>query len=275
MSNDTTQIIAEIGLNHNGSLDVCKKLIDLSIVAGCDYVKIQKRDPDLCVPESQKNKIKETPWGSMTYLEYKKRIEFNEEQIKELKNYSENKIVFFASVWDIPSAQLMSKYTDITKIPSALITDLELCKYARDNFKTLIISTGMSSEEEIENCINACNPNVVMHTNSTYPCPVEDINLNYIKWLKNKYPTKTIGYSGHEYGLVSTFAAVAIGSKWIERHITLDHSMWGSDHSSSLEPNGLFKLTKGIRDIEKSFGLCPQPRHITQSELSKKNSLRK
>ena len=271
-----TKIIAEIGINHNGSVDLCKKLITIASAAGCDYAKIQKRTPDLCVPDNQKNKIRNTPWGEMSYLDYKHKIEFNQEQISELINYAEqHNIVLFASVWDIPSSNLMSNYSDIVKIPSALITNLDLCKHARDYFKTLIISTGMSTEEEIEKCINACNPDVIMHTNSTYPCPVEEINLNYIKWLNNKWTTKQIGYSGHEYGLVSTFAAVAIGAEWVERHITLNHSMWGSDHLSSLEPAGLFKLVKGIRDIELSMGGKASPRVLLHSEQIKREGLRK
>lgn len=272
-----TNIIAEIGINHNGSMEICKQLIDIASVAGCNYVKIQKRTPDICVPESQKYILKQTPWGEITYIDYKKRIEFNEEQINILKNYSESKnIIFFASVWDIPSCDMMSHYTQITKIPSAMITDLELCKRARDKFNKLIISTGMSTEEEIDRCINACNPDVIMHTNSTYPAPVAELNLNYIKWLKNKWPNKEIGYSGHEYGLVSTFIAVALGADWIERHITLNHNMWGSDHLSSLEPSGLFKLVKGIRDAKVSIGEDKiEPRKILNAELSKKQSLRK
>ena len=273
---DQTKIIAEIGINHNGSVDTCKKLINVASVAGCDYVKIQKRTPDLCVPENQKSKIRSTPWGDMTYLEYKKRIEFNEEQIQELLSYSnEQNINFFASVWDIPSSELMAKYTKITKIPSAIITDLDLCKHARDNFETLIISTGMSTEKEIEECINSCDPDVVMHTNSTYPAPVKELNLNYIKWLQCKYLDRKIGYSGHEYGLVSTFASVALGVEWVERHITLNHGMWGSDHLSSLEPAGLFKLVKGIRDIEDSFSIPTGPRVLTEGEKPKRESLRK
>ena len=166
------KIIAEIGINHNGSLETCKKMMLLAKYAGCDYVKIQKRTPSLCVPEDQKNKIKETPWGTMTYLEYKERIEFNENQIKELFDYaSEINIEFFASVWDIPSVDLMAKYTKIGKIPSALITDLELCKYAREKFDTFMISTGMSTEEEIETVISISNPDIIMNTNSFYPAP--------------------------------------------------------------------------------------------------------
>lgn len=275
MSNNITNVIAEIGINHNGSMDICKKLISIASAAGCGYVKIQKRTPDICVPEDQKQKMRSTPWGEMTYLDYKNKIEFDETQIIQLLEYSESQnIIFFSSVWDIPSAKLMAKYTKIAKIPSALISNLELCKYTRDLFDTLIISTGMSTEQEIEQCIDYCNPDIIMHTNSTYPTPVEELNLNYIKWLKNKWPNKQIGYSGHEYGIVTTFAAVALGASWIERHITLNHNMWGSDHSSSLEPAGLFKLVKGVRDIEKAIQFCPRPRILFDSENNKKISLR-
>jgi N-acetylneuraminate synthase len=271
-----TQIIAEIGINHNGDIAIAKQLISIAHLSGCDYVKIQKRNPDLCVPEKEKNKIRSTPWGDMTYLDYKKRIEFDEQQIQELKEYSENAgVIFFASVWDKDSVDIMKKHSNITKIPSALITDLSLCKYARNNFDKLIISTGMSTEEEIEKCVEVCDPDVIMHTNSTYPCPVEEINLNYIQWLKNKWKNKEIGYSGHEYGLVSTFAAVAIGAEWVERHITLNHNMWGSDHLSSLEPAGVFKLVKGIRDIENSTKYLVGPRILFENEKIKRGSLRK
>ena len=270
------QIIGEIGINHNGSLQLCKEMINLCKLSGCNYAKIQKREPDLCVPEEQKNKMRETPWGLITYLEYKKKIEFNENQIQELIQYSNNiGIHFFASVWDKTSVDIMSKYTTISKIPSALITDLELCAYAREKFKTLIISTGMSSEDEIVNCVNICNPDIIMHTNSTYPCPVEELNLNYILWLREKYINKEIGYSGHEYGLTTTFATIPMGVTWIERHITLDRNMWGSDHTSSIEPSGLFKLVKGIRDIELSLQFKPGPRKQFEKENIKKNSLRK
>ena len=269
-------IIGEIGINHNGSIDLCKKMMLISKGAGLDYVKIQKRDPDVCVPENQKMQKKQTPWGEMTYLEYKHKIEFNEEQIKELMDYAKQiDIKLFASVWDINSAKLMSKYTDIAKIGSASITDLELCKYTRDNFKYLIISTGMSTEEEIETCINVCNPDVIMHTNSTYPCPTDDLNLRYIEWLKQKYVDKEIGYSGHEFGLVTTFAAVALGATWVERHITLDRNMWGSDQLSSVEPSGIYKLCKGIRDLEGALKYEPGKRLLFESENIKRESLRK
>ena len=158
----------------------------------------------------------------MTYLEYKKKIEFNEKQIIELVKYAKSiGIELFASVWDLDSCALMARHTTISKIPSALITDDDLCIGARSLFDKLIISTGMSTEEEIDHCIDICQPDVVMHTNSTYPCPPEDLNLRYIEYLKDKCPDREIGYSGHEFGLVTTYAAVALGSKWVERHITL------------------------------------------------------
>ena len=269
-----TKTIAEIGINHNGDINIAKKLIDIAIIAGCDYAKFQKRTPELCVPEAQKNKIRTTPWGEMKYIDYKHRIEFEKDEYDELYDYVKDKpIELFASVWDKPSADFMKNYTNISKVGSALITDLDLCKYARDNSETLIISTGMSTEEEINACITACNPDVIMHTNSSYPSRIEELNLNYIKHLSNKYPDKDIGYSGHEYGLVTTFAAVAMGCSWVERHITLDRTMWGSDQMASVEPIGLMKLVKGIKNIEKSLGNSG-PRQVLGSELSKRESLR-
>tara|TARA_B110001450_G_C17621631_1_gene481463 strand:+ start:299 stop:1123 length:825 start_codon:yes stop_codon:yes gene_type:complete len=271
-----TKIIAEIGINHNGSIDLCKQLIMLSKVSGADYVKIQKRNPDICVPEHQKVKRKHTPWGEMSYLEYKYKIEFSEDQIKELCEYSKSiGIEFFASVWDIDSAKLMAKYTKIAKLGSASITDTELCKVTRELFDFVIISTGMSTEEEVEVAVEVSQPDVIMHTNSTYPCPPDEINLRYIEHLKHKYGDNTdIGYSGHEYGLVTTFAAVAMGATWIERHITLDRNMWGSDQKSSIQPDGLIKLVRGIKAIDKANKYPPGPRILFENETIKRNSLR-
>ena len=244
-------IIAEGGINHNGSIDLAKQLIDVAVVAGCDYIKWQKRNPDVCVPESQKDKLRSTPWGDMTYLDYKKKIEFSKSQYEEIFEYCYDRIQCFSSVWDKDSVDFMSSFTNITKIPSALITNTELCKRAREKFDILIISTGMSTEKEIVECVEGCNPNVIMHTNSTYPSPVNELNLNYIKHLESRWPKAEIGYSGHEYGLVTTFAAVAMGASWVERHVTLDRTMWGSDQLASVEPQGIIKLVRGIRDIEK------------------------
>ena len=269
------KIIGEIGINHNGCIETCKKMMYLAKLAGVDYVKIQKRTPELCVPEDQKNKEKDTPWGKMTYLQYKEKIEFNEEQIKELFEYAkEIDIEFFASVWDIPSVDLMCKYTKIGKIPSALITDLELCKYTREKFELFMISTGMSTEEEIEECIQICDPDIIMHANSCYPAPYEELNLNYILWLKEKYPNKKIYYSSHEYGLVSTYSIIP-QIDGVEKHITMDHNSWGSDQSSSVEiVNGLFKFVKGVRTIEKCYLYPPGPRILFDNELKKRDTLR-
>ena len=267
------KVIGEIGINHNGDLNVCKRLIDAAVIAGCDYVKFQKRNPDVCVPEEQKSKLKSTPWGDMTYLEYKHKVEFGKEEYDEINRYcTEKGIGWFASVWDKDSVDFMAEYNNITKIPSALITNKELIEYARRRFEYLIISTGMSTENEIEVAIEQCDPDVIMHTNSTYPSPVNELNLEYIHWLKDKYK-KEVGYSGHEYGLVTTFATIPMGVTWIERHITLDRTMWGSDQLASVEPSGLIKLVKGIRDIEKAMGGNCE-RVLMDSELSKRKSLR-
>ncbi len=269
------KIISEIGINHNGSINKCKELIMLSKIAGADYVKIQKRNPDICIPEYQKIKIKDTPWGKMTYLEYKKKLEFSEEEIKELCNYSKSlDIKFFASVWDIDSAKLMAKYTNIAKIGSASITNYQLCRITRQLFDFVIISTGMSTEEEIEIAVHNSKPDVIMHTNSTYPCPVNELNLRYIEHLKKKYPKSEIGWSGHENGLPTTYAAIGIGATWIERHITMDRNIWGSDQKSSLEPSELINLIKGIRDIEKAIQYEPSNRKQFIGESNKRNSLR-
>jgi len=266
--------IAEIGINHNGSVTICKKLIDVAKVAGCDFVKFQKRTPDLCVPEKQRNKIRSTPWGEMTYIDYKHKIEFGIEEYTEVDEYCKQVgMQWFASVWDVPSVDFMKKFTNIGKIPSALITNHELIKCARDSFDTLIISTGMSTEEEIEDAVEIAHPEVIMHTNSSYPSKFSELNLNYILHLKEKYPNSTIGYSGHEFGLVTTFATVPLGAEWIERHITLDRTMWGSDQLASVEPQGLIKLIKGIRDIENSLGVKGD-RILYPSELDKRKSLR-
>jgi N-acetylneuraminate synthase len=280
-----TKIIAEIGINfaygedRSQFLNNAKKLIDAACVAGCDYVKFQKRNPDVCVPESEKLKTKKVPWNSseITYIQYKHDIEFGSDEYDEIDKYCKGKgIGWFASVWDIDSIDFMKRYSSnkdvIMKIPSALITDVDLCEYARNNSDFLIISTGMSTEEEITRCVRYCSPDVIMHTNSAYPSKVEDLNLEYINWLDEKY-SSDIGYSGHEFGLITTMAAVCLGATWIERHITLDRTLWGSDQMASVEPQGFMKLVKGIRDIEKSMGGYG-PRTVSGSELDKLKSLR-
>jgi len=270
----STKIIAEIGINHNGSVEIAKSLIDIASISGCDYVKFQKRNPDVCVPEHQKTKIKQTPWGEMSYLDYKWKTEFNRSQYSELFAYCKQRdIEMFTSVWDEDSVEFMSEFTDVMKIPSALITNLELVKHARKNCEFLMISTGMSTEEEIETCVEVGDPNLIFHTNSSYPSPIEDLNLNYIEHLIEKYPNKEIGYSGHEFGLIPTYTAVVKGATWVERHITLDRTMWGSDQMASVEPHGVMKLVKDIRSIEASLGDGGR-RKVFDSELEKRKSLR-
>ena len=274
MENKKVKIIAEIGINHNGDINLAKKMIDVALVAGCDFVKFQKRNPDICVPEHQKSIIKSTPWGDMTYLDYKKKVEFGKKEYDEIDDYCKKKnISWLASVWDMDSVDFMLQYGSTMKIPSALITVDKLIVYARKKCDFLMISTGMSDEQQIEKAIKLCDPDLIFHTNSTYPSPINELNLNYIKYLKYRYPDKIIGYSGHEFGLVTTFPVVVLGAEYIERHITLDRSMWGSDQMASVEPGGLIKLVKGVRDIEASLGE-EGPRKILSSELSKLKSLR-
>lgn len=267
------KIVAEIGINHNGSVDLAKRLIDTASFAGCDYVKFQKRTPDLCVPERMKGKPKNTPWGTMSYLEYKRRIEFGKKEYDMIADHCARAgMGMFFSVWDPPSVDFAAQYGDLMKIPSASLTDKETTIRAREKSRTLILSTGMSTEEEIDEAVAHCNPDVLFHTNSSYPSPVGELNLNYMLWLSDKH-RKEVGYSGHEFGLATTFAAVALGAKWIERHVTMDRLMWGSDQMSSVEPAGLMKLVRGIRDIEASLGEGG-PRSVYPSERTKKETLR-
>lgn len=277
MKNNYVNIIAEIGINHNGSLAEAVRLIQIAKSAGCDYVKLQKRTPEICVPEEQKTKMRKVPWREeeITYFQYKKDIEFETEEYRYLYGVAnELGIKLFSSVWDIPSAKFMQLYTDIVKIPSALLTDWDLLKFCSTRFKTRILSTGMSTEEDIDRAISLFNPTVLFHTNSAYPSPIEDLNLGYISWLKNKHPNIEVGYSNHYYGLVPMFAAVALGSQWLEFHITTDHTNWGSDQKSSVEPSGVFKLVKGVRDLKLALEKGNAPREILPSELEKMKSLR-
>ena len=267
--------VAEIGINHNGDINIAKKLINIAAFAGCDYVKFQKRNPDKSVPDYQKDKKRNTPWGEIRYIDYKNKIEFGENEYKQINEYCEERhIRWFASIWDMDSAKFMKKHTTIAKIPSAKLTDYELGRYCRENFDFVILSTGMSTEKEIEEAVERYSPNVLMHTRSTYPANVKELDLRYIQWLKKKYPDIHIGYSGHEMGLTTTFAAVALGAEWIERHITLDKTMWGSDQMCSLEPIGLIKLIKGIYDIGLSMRDGFGDRILYDSEIAKKISLR-
>ena len=272
-----TYIIAEIGINHNGSLDTAKKLIDIAALSGCDAVKFQKRNPDACVPEHQKSKMRETPWGTMTYLDYKHKVEFEKDEYNEIDRYcNEKNIQWSASPWDIDSLNFLMNY-DIPwlKVPSAMITNKKLMRACAATGKKIIFSTGMSTYEEINQAVEwlqGCDI-VMLHCNSTYPAPLEDLNLSCIKTLKDSYGCE-VGYSGHEFRLGTTVAAVYLGATYLERHITLDRTMWGSDQLASVEPHGLIKLVKGIRDIDmamQGYG----PRSCYPGEVKKRESLRK
>ena len=274
-----TYIIAEIGINHNGDLNVAKRLIDIAAAAGCDAVKFQKRDPDVCVPEHQKNVEKDTPWGTMTYLEYKHKTEFGKKEYDEIDQHCRNKTISWsASPWDLGSLEFLLQYDiPFIKIPSAMLTNLKLIEAAAKSGKKVILSTGMSTEEEIYKAICVLEPGpemydyAILHCNSTYPAPLDELNLSCIKTMKDKYGCE-VGYSGHEFRLGTSVAAVYLGATIIERHITLDRSMWGSDHLSSVEPQGLFKLVSGIRELEQSFG--DGKIKVTESEKPVRKKLR-
>ena len=272
-----TYIIAEIGINHNGSLETAKKLIDVAAVAGCDAVKFQKRNPDVCVPEHQKSVMRDTPWGEMTYLDYKYKVEFEKREYDIIDQYCRDKsIAWSASPWDLDSLNFLMGYDiPFIKIPSAMITNEELMKASAATGKKIIFSTGMSTLEEIDQAVQWMNetntPFSLLHCNSTYPAPLEDLNLSCIPVLKEKYQCE-VGYSGHEFRLGTTVAAVYLGASILERHITLDRTMWGSDHLASVEPQGLIKLVRGVRELESAYG--DGRKRVTEGELPIRKKLR-
>ena len=250
-------VIAEIGINHNGDIEIAKQLMDVAVETGCDAVKFQKRTPEICVPEEQKSIPRETPWGSMTYFEYKKRIEFEQPEFEQIDAYAKTiGIDWFASPWDVPSVDFLESFNvPCQKIASACLTDSELLTAVNKTKTTTILSTGMSSIEEIDKAVSLLNnvPLAIAQATSTYPAEASELNLRAIQTFAEKYKVP-VGYSGHERGLQVTIAAVALGATFIERHITLDRSMWGTDHSASLEPEGLKKLVRDIRIIELALG---------------------
>ena len=271
-----TYIIAEIGINHNGNIDIAKKLIDIAAVSGCDAVKFQKRNPDICVPEHQKNVMRDTPWGKMTYLDYKYKVEFGKNEYDEIDSYCKGKeIAWSASPWDLDSLHFLNEYDiPFIKIPSAMLTTDELLKESVKTGKKIILSVGMSTEEEIDHAVSILKDAkefAILHCNSTYPAPIEELNLSAIQTLKQKYGCE-VGYSGHEFRLGTTVASVYLGASIIERHITLDRTMWGTDHISSVEPQGLIKLVKGIRELEQAYG--DGVVRVTDSQIPVRNKLR-
>ncbi|HXK17404.1 MAG TPA: N-acetylneuraminate synthase family protein, partial [Polyangiaceae bacterium] len=251
-------VIAEIGINHNGSLELCEKLIEGAHRAGCDAVKFQKRTPELCVPLDQWNVMRDTPWGRMSYIDYKRKIELGPNEFEHIDQVCKRLgILWFASCWDLPSIAAIERFTPpCYKAASASLTDHELLRGMKATGRPLIISTGMSSAEEIDAAVSAVGHKhlLIAHSTSTYPCPVDELNLRMIRSLKREYPRCPIGYSGHETGLAPTWAAVALGATFIERHITLDRAMWGTDHAASVELSGLERLVGQIRDVERAVG---------------------
>ena len=256
--NNKLYFIAEIGINHNGSLEIAKKLISAAKLAGCSAVKIQKRTPEICVPKDQWNMMRDTPWGKMKYIDYKKKMEFSFSDYKKLFRYAKiNQIDFIASCWDVPSVKFMKKLNiPFYKVASASITDFELLKEIKKTKKPIIISTGMSTENQIKKCVSFLSQKnlCIMHCTSSYPASTNELNLNYIPVLKKKFTKSVIGYSGHETNLSSTIAAYVLGARIIERHITLDRSMWGTDQKSSIEPLGIARLIRDIQNIYNSLG---------------------
>ena len=251
-------VIAEIGINHNGSMDVAKKLIEGAALAGCDAVKFQKRTPELCVPKDQRDIERDTPWGRMKYIDYRYKVEFGRDDYQEIDRFSkEHNILWFASCWDEESVDFMEQFEPpCYKAASASLTDLALLKKTAATGRPLIISTGMSTMEEVEKTVAELGTEklLIAHTNSTYPSPIDELNLRMITTLQSLYPTVPIGYSGHEVGLSTTWAAVALGATFIERHVTIDRALWGSDQAASVELSGMARLVSNIRDIEKALG---------------------
>lgn len=270
-------IIGEIGINHNGSLELAKKLIDGAVFAGCNAVKFQKRTPEICVPKDQWDIERDTPWGRITYIEYRRKVEFGFSEYKIIDDYCRFKgIDWFASPWDIPSVDFLEQFKPVAyKVASASITDLEMLEKLRSAGRPVFLSTGMSAMEEIEKAVSLIGIENLMiaQSTSTYPCKLEELNLRVIKTLKEKFPSVPVGYSGHETGLAPTLAAVALGASFVERHITLDRAMWGTDQAASVEIGGMFRLVKDIRDIEKALG--DGIKKVYDSELGSINKLRR
>jgi len=250
-------VIAEIGINHNGSVEIAKKLVDAAKAAGCDAVKFQKRNPEKCVPADMRDKMRETPWGYISYLEYRYKVEFGQDEFEQIDNYCRaQKIDWFVSCWDTDSVDFIKPFqTPCIKIPSASLTDRELLEAIRDTGQPIMLSSGMSNMDQIKAAVKLLGTErlLLAHATSTYPCAKEELNLRMINTLREMFDCP-IGYSGHEVGLTTTVAAVALGAQFVERHVTLDRAMWGSDQAASIEPQGVRQLVKNIRSVETALG---------------------
>ncbi|QHC25786.1 N-acetylneuraminate synthase family protein [Streptomyces sp. GS7] len=270
-------VTGEIGINHNGDLENAFALIDAAADAGCDAVKFQKRTPEICTPRDQWDIERDTPWGRMTYIDYRHRVEFDEDGYRAIDEYCKKRgIAWFASPWDVESVAFLEKFdVPCYKVASASLTDDELLRAMRATGRTVILSTGMSTPRQIRHAVEVLGSDNILlcHATSTYPAKAEELNLRMIHTLQAEYPNVPIGYSGHETGLQTTLAAVALGATFIERHITLDRAMWGSDQAASVEPQGLTRLVRDIRTIEESLG--DGVKKVYESELGPMKKLRR
>jgi N-acetylneuraminate synthase len=269
-------IIAEIGINHNGDVELAKTLIDVAVSAGCNAVKFQKRTPQLCVPDEQKALERDTPWGRLTYLEYRERIEFGQKEYEEINRHCRKQgILWTASCWDRPSLDFLEQFRPpFNKVSSSMLTNRELLAAYASTGRPLVISTGMSTISEIDDAVAFLGnraPWMLLHCTSTYPARPEEINLRVIDSLRDRYKCP-IGYSGHEVGLQISIGAVSRGADVLERHITLDRAMWGSDQAASVEPQGLQRLVRDIRVIETAMG--DGQKRVYESELANLAKLR-
>ncbi len=252
-------LIAEIGINHNGSLELAKKMIDLAKLHSFDAVKFQKRNPLISTPDKQKKLYRSTPWGEMTYLEYKKKIEFGLKEFNEIDRYCKKiKMNWFASAWDLDSQLFLKKFKlRYNKVASAMLTNKKLVNLIASEKKTTFISTGMSNLKDINECIKLFQKKkcrfILMHCVSSYPCPEEKLNLSTIITLKKRFNCE-VGYSGHESSVSPTVLAYFLGARYIERHITLDRSMWGSDQAASLSEEGMRTLSNILKKMTKVIG---------------------
>ncbi|GGQ59190.1 MULTISPECIES: N-acetylneuraminate synthase family protein [Streptomyces] len=270
-------VTGEIGINHNGDLDNAFRLIDAAAEAGCDAVKFQKRTPEICTPRDQWDIERDTPWGRMTYIDYRHRVEFGEDEYRRIDAYCKEKgIAWFASPWDTEAVAFLEKFdVPAYKVASASLTDDELLRTLRATGRTVVLSTGMSTPKQIRHAVEVLGSDNILlcHATSTYPARAEELNLRVINTLELEYPNVPIGYSGHETGLQTSLAAVALGAVFVERHITLDRAMWGSDQAASVEPGGLTRLVRDIRTIEASLG--DGVKKVYDSELGPMKKLRR
>ena len=251
-------ITGEIGINHNGDLANAIASIDQAADAGCDAVKFQKRTPEICTPRDQWDLERDTPWGRMTYIDYRHRVELGIEDYAAIDERAKRRgIAWFASPWDNESVDFLEAFdVPAHKVASACLTDDDLLRRLRATGRTIILSTGMSTMRQIRHAVEVLgSDNIIMcHATSTYPAQTAELNLKMINTLQGEFPNVPIGYSGHETGLQTTLAAVAIGAVFVERHITLDRSMWGSDQAASVEPQGLGRLVRDVRVISEALG---------------------